>query len=279
MITSQCTKWSNSETAAVYDAAADHFDAPPLDFWNRHGSATVRALNLERGASILDVGCGAGASAIPAAIAVGRTGEVLGIDVAGRLLALGWRKASRAGLKQLRFQLADMTDTGFANASFDAVISVFSIFFAEQMAAVTAELWRMVKPGGQLAITTWGPEAFQPGARIFAEELLRVESAHVSPQSPWARLCEPAHIIGLFESAGATTPTIERVIEQQPLRCPEDWWTIVLGSGFRGAVESLSPEKCLLLRDAINERVDAEGIEAIDTSALHALARKPMDSV
>ncbi len=56
---------------ATYNAAADHFDDGPLAFWDRYGRRTVERLSLVRGSSVLDVGCGSGASAIPAAINVG----------------------------------------------------------------------------------------------------------------------------------------------------------------------------------------------------------------
>jgi len=53
--------------AEAYNAASDHFDDPALSFWDRYGLATIERLNLAVGASVLDVGCGSGASALPAA--------------------------------------------------------------------------------------------------------------------------------------------------------------------------------------------------------------------
>jgi hypothetical protein len=68
--------------ASTYGAAADHYGLPPLSFWDRFGAATVSRLRLVAGASVLDLCCGAGASAIRSAHAVGPGGAVLGIDVA-----------------------------------------------------------------------------------------------------------------------------------------------------------------------------------------------------
>ncbi|HEX3431726.1 MAG TPA: hypothetical protein VHT03_12660 [Rhizomicrobium sp.] len=61
-------------TASTYDAAADLFDASALSFWDRIGRRTVERMSLRRGASVLDACCGSGASAIPAAVAVGAGG-------------------------------------------------------------------------------------------------------------------------------------------------------------------------------------------------------------
>jgi ubiquinone/menaquinone biosynthesis C-methylase UbiE len=135
---------------AAYNAASDHFDDVPLGFWAHTGHQTVEQLALLAGASVLDVGCGTGASAIPAALAVGNTGSVIGLDLADRLLSRAREKARNLGLSNLEFIQADMEKAGFPDNSFDAVISVFSIFFVPDMVKQVAELWRMVKPGGQL---------------------------------------------------------------------------------------------------------------------------------
>ena len=88
-------KQAKAKAAATYDAAADHFDNEPLSFWEQIGRRTVAALRLPVGARVLDVGCGTGASALPAAQAVGPQGSVLGVDLAARLLERARRKQRR----------------------------------------------------------------------------------------------------------------------------------------------------------------------------------------
>jgi len=108
------TKPSDSEhaqrAARTYGAAADHFDDPALGFWDRYGAATVARLPLAPGQRVLDLCCGSGASAVPAARAVGPSGQVTGVDVAEPLLALARDRA--AGLPQAEFRLGDATSTG-----------------------------------------------------------------------------------------------------------------------------------------------------------------------
>src|SRR5690242_12936306 len=113
---------------STYNAAADHFDDGPLAFWDRYGQATVARLGLAPGSSVLDVGCGSGASAIPAARAVGPSGRVVGIDLAQRLLELARAKSAAQKLQNIEFQRADMTALSYADDSFDAVVCVFAIF-------------------------------------------------------------------------------------------------------------------------------------------------------
>src|SRR5207237_2409930 len=77
------------KAATTYNAAADHFDDGPLAFWDRYGRRTVERLRLKQGSAVLDVGCGSGASAIPAAKDVGPHGHIVGVDLPERLHAEG----------------------------------------------------------------------------------------------------------------------------------------------------------------------------------------------
>jgi 2-polyprenyl-3-methyl-5-hydroxy-6-metoxy-1,4-benzoquinol methylase len=122
-------KQAKVKAAATYDAAADHFDDEPLGFWKRIGERAVARLALPAGASVLDVGCGTGASALPAAQAVGPNGFVVGVDLSARLLDRARTKAAMRHLTNVEFHLADMAALGFPDGHFDAVVSVFSIFF------------------------------------------------------------------------------------------------------------------------------------------------------
>src|SRR6478752_1646363 len=99
---------SKLKAEVTYNAAADHFDDGPLAFWDRYGRGTVERLRLKSGSTVLDVGCGSGASAIPAAQAVGPRGRVIGVDLAERLLALAQAKADAQNLSNIEFRQGDM---------------------------------------------------------------------------------------------------------------------------------------------------------------------------
>src|SRR5262249_43487843 len=120
---------SKLKAEITYNAAADHFDDSPLAFWDRYGRHTVERLFLPPGSFVLDVGCGSGASAIPAAISVGPHGRVIGIDLADRLLDIARTKSIAQRLHNVDFRRADMTALSYPDDSFDAVVCVFAIFF------------------------------------------------------------------------------------------------------------------------------------------------------
>ncbi len=264
------------KAAATYDAASDRFDAAPLGFWARHGERAVARIRLKPRAWVLDVGCGTGASALPAAAAVGLDGQVIGIDVAEGMLAVARVKAAAQGHYNTHFEQADMTTLAYEEGTFDAVVSVFSIFFVPDMERQAKALWRLVRPGGQLAVTVWGPDAFQPLAVLFAEELRRVQPEAREPVRPWERLTQPENLRALLRKAGAQEAAIELAKDRQPLARPEDAWTLIMGSGFRWEVEQLAVEKRAILKDAVLRRVSETGVDEVETSALHAVTRKPL---
>lgn len=262
------------DAAATYNAAADHFDDEPLGFWERIGRRTIERLELPSGAVVLDVGCGTGASALRAAEVVGPHGRVIGVDLAGRLLEVARQKAKCRGLTNIDFVTGDMEQLGYPDNHFDAVVSVFSIFFVPDMVREVRELWRMVRPGGLLVITTWGPRMFEPGSSAWWNAVKGVRSDLVSTSSPWDRIVEPQVLRDLLEEAGIFDMEIAAEEGWQTLHSPDDWWTIVLGSGFRWTVEQLKPDEVEQVRSANLAEVGRKNINMVETNAIFASARK-----
>jgi ubiquinone/menaquinone biosynthesis C-methylase UbiE len=111
---------------------------------------------LRPGARVLDVACGTGNLAIIAA----RQGCVVhGIDIAANLLSQAHARAAGAGLA-IDFKEADAEALPFANDHFDLTVSMFGVMFTPQPSVATAELGRVTKPGGQIALANWTPEGF-----------------------------------------------------------------------------------------------------------------------
>jgi ubiquinone/menaquinone biosynthesis C-methylase UbiE len=260
----------------AYNAAADHFDDEPLAFWARLGARTVERMALPFGATVLDVGCGTGASAIPAAKAVGPTGLVIGVDLADQLLDRARKKAQQQGLSNVEFRQGDMENLGYPDGRFDAVISVFSVFFVPDMTKQVGELWRMVKPGGQLAITTWGPQAFEPAATAFwaAVKEHAPPALHFGGFNPWDRVTTVEAVRDLLIGAGVADPEVEAEASQQPLRTVDDWWTIVIGSGFVWTIDQMGAEKAERVRESNLNSLRTQAATFVETNVIYAVARK-----
>ncbi len=260
--------------AATYDAAADAFDDPANTFWARFGRETVERLALAPGQRVLDVCCGSGASAIPAAQIVGPSGAVVGVDLAERLLALGRAKAETLGVRNIEFRSGDMLDLQLPPKGFDAVVCVFGVFFVPDISAAVRALWHNVRPGGKLAITTWGPRFLEPANTAFWDSIREVRPDLYKGFNPWDRICDPASLREVMRAGGVEEAEVVAEFGAHAIASPEAWWAAILGTGYRGTVEQLSPHDRDRVHAANLNYVRSSGITSAETNVVYAVASK-----
>ena len=138
------------------------------------GAELVAKLGVTKGMKILDLGCGDGTTALPAAE---RGAEVLGIDIAHNLVEAGNRRATAAGLANCTFQQGDACNLdGLSDHSFDLVVSIFGAMFAPKPFDVAREMVRVTKPGGKIVMGNW-----IPGDPTLVAQILKISSAYTPP--------------------------------------------------------------------------------------------------
>ena len=265
---------ASEKAKTAYNSAADHYDHEALSFWSKYGTATIERLQLSKGAAVLDVACGSGASALPAALIVGEGGKVIAADLAENLLQLGREKAARMRLNNIEFICKDMTSLEYADGTFDAVVCVFGIFFVPDMQSLARELWRMVKKGGKLAVTTWGPRLFAPVYDTWREAVKAERPELYSAFNPWDSITDVDALKGLLHSAGAGNAKVVAEQGLHPLVSAEDWWKIVMGSGFRWTIDTMGEEAALAVRNQTLSWIEANRVKAIETNVIYAVATK-----
>ena len=170
------------------------------------GQRFVDSLDLHEGMRVLDVGCGDGTTAIPAAQ---RGAEVLGVDIASNLVQAGNARAKALGLANCKFQEGDASDLqGIADHSFDLVVSIFGAMFAPRPFDVARELVRVTRPGGRIVMGNW-----IPNDPTLVAQILKTSAAYTPPPpegfvSPmtWG---VPANVIERFTAAGVAAESIE----------------------------------------------------------------------
>lgn len=178
------------------------------------GEALVKAIGVESGMQVLDLGCGDGTTALPAA----RLGaQVLGVDIASNLVAAGNRRAAEAGLANLRFQEGDASDlSGLENGTFDLVISIFGAMFAPKPFDVATEMVRVTRPGGRVVMGNW-----IPGDPTLVAQILKISAAYTPPPpegfiSPMTWGVE-SNVIERFGTAG---------VAKEDITCERDTYTL-----------------------------------------------------
>jgi len=127
-------------------------------------------LRLRPGDSVLDVACGTGNLAVIAVRAGCRTA---GVDIASNLISQARERSEREGLA-IEYAEGDAEALPYPDASFDLVVSMYGVMFAQQPEKVVSELLRVTKPGGRIALANWTPTGFI--GKMFA-----VFKRHITP--------------------------------------------------------------------------------------------------
>ncbi|QEC70278.1 methyltransferase domain-containing protein [Panacibacter ginsenosidivorans] len=140
----------------------------------KSGAALVAKLGITEGLNVLDLGCGDGTTAIPAAKL---TANVLGIDIAGNLVEAGNIRAKEEGLTNCSFREGDASDLHeLKDETFDLVISIFGAMFAPKPFEVAKEMVRVTRRGGRIGMGNW-----IPGDPTLVAQILKISSAYTPP--------------------------------------------------------------------------------------------------
>ena len=170
--------------------------------------AALDAARVTAGTRLLDAGCGAGLLALLASL---RGAQVTALDASPGLLAIARQRLPAADVRE-----GDLEALPFADASFDAVTAVNSVFYAADMAAAMRELVRVARPGGRVVVTAWGP----PEKCEFLTAVMPALGPLMPPPPPGAppphpgALSEPGALAAVLKGAGL------RVVGEGEVACP-----------------------------------------------------------
>jgi SAM-dependent methyltransferase len=181
------------------------------------GEALVRSLGTIKGLKVLDLGCGDGTTALPAA----RLGaEVSGVDIARNLVAAGNARAKALGLTNCSFREGDASNLqGIDDHSFDLVVSVFGAMFAPRPFDVAKEMVRVTLPGGRIVMGNW-----IPGDPTLVAQILKISAAYSPPPpegfiSPMTWGVE-SNVIERFAAAGVPADRVSFTRDTFTFRSP-----------------------------------------------------------
>ena len=144
------------------------------DTMRESGEALVQRLGITKGLKVLDLGCGDGTTALPAA----KLGaDVVGIDIARNLVEAGNKRAQEHGLTNLKFQEGDASNLEqVPDKTFDLVVSIFGAMFAPKPFDVAKEMVRVTRPGGRIVMGNW-----IPNDPTLVAQILKISSNYTPP--------------------------------------------------------------------------------------------------
>jgi len=177
------------------------------------GETLVKKLGITKGLKVLDLGCGDGTTALPAA----RLGaDVLGVDIASNLVEAGNTRARAEGLANLRFQEGDATNLHeLEGQAYDLVMTIFGAMFAPKPSDVAREMVRVTKRGGRVVMGNW-----IPNDPTLVAQILKISSSYSPPPpdgfiSPMTWGVE-SHVVERFTGAG---------VPKESVSCVKDTYT------------------------------------------------------
>ena len=217
------------------------------------GEWLVETAQIPEGAKVLDVACGRGAVMFPAAERAGSSGQVIGIDLAEGMARETQMEIQRRGLKQAEARQMDGENLTFPDSSFDFVLCGFSLQFFPHLEQALSEFRRVLKPGGHIAVTTWGADDERWD---WFRDLRNAYGAAMSLHSQ--SLDTSDEIQGWFSQASFVDIQISTKEIDMVYLDEEEWWNMVWSISGRAGLEKLSPENLERLRTEAFEKVQTQ---------------------
>lgn len=263
--------------------------------WQRHrsrlavaGSPLTRSLiaaaAVEPGHRVLDLACGLGDPAFALAETVGPQGFVLGLDISEAMVAGARAWAAGQGVHNVEFRvIASELALGVPPASFDRATCRCGLMFMPDPAAALAALAAALKPGGRVAVSTWGPPERCPFLALPFQVLRRhVELPGPEPGAPGPfALADPEALAAVFERAGLEEVRIATLsVPVLQADTPEDLWNLAteLAGPLASVLASLGEEERRAVREdavALVASLFPGKPVALGGEALVASGRKP----
>lgn len=266
--------------ATLFDTVATGYGGAALRFFPFSADQLVNFLKPLPGEKVLDVATGTGNVATALAQMVTNQGRVTGIDISEGMLKQTQEKISRLGISNVDLHTMDAESLEFRSNYFHHATCAYGIFFLPDMVKGLKEWVRVVRPGGKIVFSCFGPTAFEPMAELFLERIGNFGVEPPNPDRPFGakRTADPKQCRGLLQEAGLERPQVMTKPLGYYLSDSQEWWEIVWNAGFRGFVDQLSAQEQARFRqehlDEVAQLADDKGIW-LDVETHFCMGYKP----
>jgi SAM-dependent methyltransferase len=201
--------------AAFVDARGEH--------------VTARMLELSQpqpGERVLELACGPGGPGLAAAPLVHPNGDVVLSDVADSMTAIAAARATALGLRNVTTRVLDLERIDAADATYDVVLCREGLMLVPDPAAAVSEIGRILRPGGRVVVTVWGPRAENPWLGVVFDVVSDQLGAPTPPPGlphPFS-LPDAGELAGLFSAAGLCDVVVSELATPYHAASVDEWW-------------------------------------------------------
>ncbi|MFE7840161.1 class I SAM-dependent methyltransferase [Streptomyces sp. NPDC057474] len=275
-----------TKVTAAFNGAAATYDRLGVEFFTPMGRRLVERAAPRPGQRLLDVGCGLGATLLPAAREIGPHGYALGIDIAEAMIEEAGREAARQGITNVELRVMDGEHPDLPARSFDLVAGSYSVIFLPDARAALARYARLLRDGGRIAFTSpvFTKDTFPFLPPLFTRWIPLSLLEHLPPAwhpeqlhrqlNSW--LEDPADLEAALRTAGFTDVEVVDESVDMTAASGEDWVNWSHTQGMRLLWQHLPEAEAAALRARLTEALDAlrdaEGVIHIDVPVRYVTA-------
>lgn len=224
----------------MFDRAAGTYDSIGPGFFAYFGKRLAESAGIFPGAKVLDVACGRGASLFEAAQAAGPAGKIVGIDLSASMVTETAADIARRGAANASAACMDAECLKFNDNYFDIVLAGFCVFFFPDPALALREIRRVLKPGGRVALTTWGKTDTRDWNIELAKKHLPPETdPKIVPHLVTMKFEDPAGIKEALALAGFRGIVVADEQKDFFYKSKDEWWQTQYSHGIRGTLEKV----------------------------------------
>jgi len=269
-----------TRVTGVFNRAAATYDRVGPRSFSFFGNRLVEVAAVQPGWSLLDVACGKGAVAIPAARQVGENGRVVGIDLSPVMLVEATVEVNRLGLNNLDLVPMDAETLAFPDHSFDGVLCGLSIFFFPDHATALAQCHRVLKAGGRIGLTTFAqnrkPHWFK---EVLLDHLAKGRDGAAASPPPIVTFDTPEALIEALTAAGFVDIEVSEEEADFVYAAEDEWWQELWSHAMRAYLEMMDDTVREQFKTEIFRRIQdhrqADGFH-IPIKVLYAVANSPV---
>ena len=233
----------------IWDRASKNFGKVGPKYWSYFGEHLVERCGIKHGQTVLDIGCGVGASLLPAAKKVGEFGHAIGIDISRGMVEECIKNGQQENLQNIDVKVMDANKLDFDNSKFDYILNGFGFPYLYYTDKDFTEVRRVLKSNGKFSFVTWGMQEDTKWITEVVQRHLNHEKKESNKENNKddkkendenkIDICSPEGVRGALKEAGFKEIVVDTEEKLFTYKDKEEWWEETWANAIRGILEKI----------------------------------------